>query len=118
MKPQKSGLWTILLALCASASASAQPVYPYKLVAAPKTAVSHHRIYGTIGAVQGSQLTVQTRRGAILVDASNAQRSGLAVLLLVGRVVEVKGNYDGTGTLHANVILRAKSSPFLWKPDT
>jgi hypothetical protein len=29
----------------------------------------------------------------------------------------VRGDYDASGALHANVILRAKKSPILWDSD-
>jgi hypothetical protein len=118
MELKRLALLMILASVSMSRPAIAQALYPYKIVPVPKTPVSHHTLFGTITAMNGSMLSVQTRHGLISVDAASAVRSDLSTVLFVGRVVEIKGNYDESGILHANVILRAKSSPFMWGADT
>ena len=74
---------------------------------------------GTITAVSGSALTLQTRTGAMItVDPTKAQEGDLSVVLLVGEPVIVRGSLDQSGVLHASVIMRAKPQSSLWPTDT
>lgn len=79
---------------------------------------SQHEIFGTISAVNGSQLTVQTRTGSLLqVDASAAIQNDLSIELETGETVDVQGTLDATGVLLASSIQHAKDSPDLWPAD-
>ena len=109
-------IFPILLSFGLSIAAIGQPVYPYPVVAVPAVPLSHHRIFGTIIGINGSLLTIQARSRVVQVDASNALQSQLSVVPVVARRVQVEGDYDAAGTLHANVILPAKGS-ILWGPD-
>jgi hypothetical protein len=78
-----------------------------------------HVTSGTLLAVSGLTLTLQTRTGkSMTIDASkalNAQRIGA---LTVGAPFTVLGStIDETGALLATSIRRAKQSAELWPPD-
>jgi hypothetical protein len=79
---------------------------------------SAHEVFGTIAGINGTLLTVQTRAGLIQVDDASALKNHLSVPPVIGRAVTIAGNYDAAGILHATVMLRAKSSPLLWDPDS
>ena len=77
-----------------------------------------NEVSGTIRAIDGSVLTLQTRSGqTVRVDAASAVRHQQSTVLFVGRTVDVRGAYDDKRVLHAQTIVRAKPSPAVWRPD-
>jgi Domain of unknown function (DUF5666) len=113
------------LAATVPAGALAQQPSPEATPApAPKRALpvlnvrAPNEVSGTIRAIDGNVLTVQTRTGqTVRVDASEALAHEQSTVLLVGRPVDVRGTYDANRVLHAQVIVRAKSTPAVWRPD-
>jgi hypothetical protein len=76
------------------------------------------KVTGTITAINGQTVTLQTRSGAVMViDATEAQQTHLSVPLVVNRPVLVRGARGPSGMFHATTILHAKPQPELWEPD-
>jgi hypothetical protein len=84
---------------------------------APATAEQDSRVFGQVKSIDGSLIMVQTRTGLLEVDTSQAQNDHLSAVPVVGNALMVRGRYDAAGVLHAQTVLRAKSSPDLWEPD-
>jgi hypothetical protein len=98
----------------ANLAAVQSPVPP----APPVLPRDDHEIFGTIKAVAGSSLTLATRAGELVrVDAADAVRNHLSVVLLLGEPIIVSGGYDGAGVLHAKTVLHAKPSSEGWPAD-
>jgi hypothetical protein len=77
-----------------------------------------HQICGTIQAIKGTQITLETRdKSTVEVDAAPAIKNFRSSVLTVGGTVMVQGAYDPKGVLHAESIQRAKSSPATWPAD-
>ena len=75
------------------------------LVVKAPSAPDIQSVSGIITTVSGSQLTLKTETGAELrVEAEVAIRNGLSPELRVGQRVNVSGNVDAQGLLHADVI--------------
>ncbi len=92
--------------------------YATQTEAQPSPDASQREIFGKIGSIEGSRLTIRTRTGTVVqVDASAATAGGRSTPLVVGRAVDIVGMIDAAGTLHAERIMRAKESPALWPPD-
>lgn len=73
-------------------------------------------IYGTVVKIHGSSVTLQTRNGAVVVDASRAMQDRNIVPLFIRQAVGIDGSYV-SGVLRASTIFRAKDSPALWPDD-
>jgi len=100
--PGSSGLQVPVVA---SATAQPNPAQP-------------NRLSGTVLALNGKELTVETRTGQVVrVDAAPAQKASRSAMLVVGGVITALGTYDARGVLRARTVLRAKNSPALWPPD-
>lgn len=96
----------------APAAAGPKRELPLLFVRAPNT------LTGTIRAIDGTTVTVQTRAGqTVRVDASEALARQQSTVLLVGRPIEVSGTYGANRVLHAQTIARAKPSPAVWRLD-
>jgi hypothetical protein len=69
--------------------------------------------------VQGDALALQTRTGAVVsVDLAAARKAGHAgTAIHPGSAMLVRGDYDRSGVLHAQAVVRVKSSPALWRAD-
>ena len=77
-----------------------------------------HQIWGTIQAIKGTQITLETRdKRTVEVDAAPAIKNFRSSVLTVGGTVMVQGAYDAKGVLHAESIQRAKASPATWPAD-
>lgn len=93
------------------------------LPAAPQPAAkitdqTPHQVYGTIRAIKGGMLTLETReKRTVEVDAAPAVKSYRSSVLNVGGTVIIEGQYDVKGVLHAETIQRAKTSPATWPAD-
>jgi len=111
MHPGKLSILPIFLLSFGLSSAAATDVIP------SHAAVSGHKIFGELRVINGSLLTIQTRHGVVQVDGGTALQSHKSAVLVIGRAFMIEGDYDAAGTLHANVILRAKG-PALWGTDT
>jgi hypothetical protein len=85
-------------------------------VVAPDAAPAS-RITGTVKAISGSLITLQTRSGLSRVDATAAQRADLSARIYLGEALLVRGTRGAGGLFEAASIMRAKSSPLLWPPD-
>lgn len=86
--------------------------------AAKSTDQTPHQVYGTIRAIKGGMLTLETReKRSLEVDAAPAVKSYRSSVLNVGGTVIVEGQYDAKGVLHAETIQRAKTSPAIWPAD-
>ena len=109
---------TQLVTLALAVAIGSPPAVAATAIRAPGAAAPAHEVVGVIRSMMGSMLVLQLRNGRYLrVDASSAVQAHESVVLSVERPIEVVGGYDAAGVLHAQSILRAKSSPFLWKPD-
>jgi hypothetical protein len=75
------------------------------------------QISGTIKRVDGSLVTLQTRHGAMEIDAQPAQAAGLSYNLTVGGAITARGEPDAHALFKAYSILRAKASQAMWPPD-
>jgi hypothetical protein len=76
-------------------------------------------ITGTLLAIDGSTLTLQTRTGKTTkIDESQAAQNEQVGILSVGEPITVQGSsFTATGALLATSIVRAKGSSDLWPPD-
>jgi hypothetical protein len=109
-------LWLFLVALTGTWSAGGLAAPPQS--AAKSADQKPHQIYGTIRAMKGSQLKIETRdKRMVAVDAETAMKTYRSALLGVGGSVLVQGPMDAKGVLHAETIQRAKSSPAAWGAD-
>jgi hypothetical protein len=94
------------------------PAGTLSAAAAPQPAINQHEIYGTITAVDGGSLTIETRTGTLLpVDATAAIAANQTVNLKVDKPVRVVGDFNSSGVLVASAITHAKNSPESWPPD-
>jgi hypothetical protein len=80
---------------------------------------SPHVLTGTLLAINGSTLTLQTRAGkTVKIDGSQAARNQQEGALRHGEQFTVQGSsLTGTGALLATSIVRAKGSGNLWPSD-
>jgi Domain of unknown function (DUF5666) len=91
---------------------------PASQAAAKRVDKASHQICGTIRAMKGSQLTVETReKHMVEVDTATAIKTYRSAVLAVGGAVIIQGRRDARGVLHAETIQRAKSSPANWPAD-
>jgi hypothetical protein len=75
-----------------------------------------HQITGTIKTMSSSTIVLSTRTGTeVTVDVTDAVQSQLVPAS--GTALTVIGTFKADGTLLAQSITRAKSSPALWPPD-
>lgn len=94
------------------------PTPPPRTLVAEAEVPAGNKVYGTIDGIDGSEITLKTRTGSTLnVDATNAQRAGQSIPLVVGGPVAVQGTIDPSGVMHAGSIARARPSPAFWPPD-
>ncbi len=109
---------TIFGILPASARAAPEIALQPSPIVSPE---SPHVITGTLLAVNGSTLTLQTRTGkSVKIDASQAMKNQrVGAPLSVGMVLTVQGSsIEGSGALLATSMYRAKgSSGGFWPPD-
>jgi hypothetical protein len=87
-------------------------------VAAPQVELPPgvHQITGAIKTMSSSTIVLSTRTGTqVTVDVTDAVRSQLVPAS--GNALTVIGTFKADGTLLAQSITRAKSSPALWPPD-
>jgi hypothetical protein len=96
---------------------------PTQVPGAPQTLkpsaaqTSPHEVFGAIGNIDGSQLTIRLRSGKLVqIDATTAIEQARTTELYIGRSVAVQGTYDAAGTLHADHIYRVKA-PATWPAD-
>jgi hypothetical protein len=81
---------------------------------------SPHEITGTLLAISGSTLTLQTRTGksAKIADSQAVQNEQVAPLFVGQPFTALGSSFDANGALVATSIVRAKgSSGELWPPD-
>lgn len=77
-----------------------------------------HEIYGTIRAIDGSTITIQTRGGQMLkVDATVAIDKRNYAAPKIGRALMARGVYETGGVLRADYVFHAKSSAAIWMAD-
>jgi hypothetical protein len=76
-------------------------------------------VTGTLLAVNGATLKLQTRAGkTVTVDTSLAERNKQTSLLLLHGVYTAQGSsFSAAGALQATSIFRAKGSTALWPAD-
>jgi hypothetical protein len=113
--------WPILLMSTASLSAGntsvAAPPSAAELVH-PLGTAAPHQITGMLQKIDGSTLTVITRKGAsVSVSDVEAIQTYRAAPLVTGNAFIFGGNYDSRGKLLATIILRAKNSSAAWPED-
>lgn len=89
------------------------------IAAQPAFAASDGNVTGTITAINGATITLNTRGGVMVVDATQALQNHLSVPLVVEQSVMVHGGLEssGSGVFHATAILHAKRQPPPWVPD-
>ena len=87
--------------------------------APPADLDSPHVVTGTLLAVNGATLKLQTRAGkTVTVDTSLAERNKQTSLLLLHGVYTAQGSsFSAAGALQATSIFRAKGSTALWPAD-
>jgi hypothetical protein len=109
------GVILLCMPLCISSACFAASPLP----APPTPLNSTHVVTGTLRAVNGSKLSLQTRTGAtVSIDAYQAIANHRVTLLTPGQSLTVLGSsFDATGALLATSISRAKPSSALWPPD-
>ncbi|WP_245257555.1 hypothetical protein [Methylocapsa acidiphila] len=112
-----------------SASASLSPSAASGLTAASNAGVtasvapaapnSPHVITGTLLALKGATLTVQTRTGGnTYIDAALAQKNLQSADLAIGAAYTSEGSsFNAAGALQATSIIRAKNSSASWPAD-
>ena len=86
------------------------PPFPY--------AGAAHEVYGVVRAINGTTLTVQTRRGQMIsVDASWATREGLVAPIFVPRPVIVHGVFVKNTLVAHDVARNNQPNPAVWPAD-
>lgn len=69
-------------------------------------------LYGVLDAISGNQLTITTQAGVkMTLDAGPALKSGETTILVPRETLSVLGSRGADGTIHADVIRRAKGLP-------
>jgi len=98
---------------------SAAPRIASPLPVPPVAPSSPHQITGTLLAINGSTLTIQTRTGkTVSIDASKAAKNKQFAILGLRKPYTVQGSsFNAVGTLQAISICRAKNSNALWPSD-
>jgi hypothetical protein len=98
---------------------SAAPRIASPLPVQPAAPSSPHQITGTLLAINGSTLTIQTRTGKTMsIDASKAAKNKQFAILMLRKPYTVQGSsFNAVGTLQAISICRAKNSNALWPSD-
>jgi hypothetical protein len=98
---------------------SAAPQIASPLPVPPVAPSSPHQITGTLLAINGPTLTLQTRAGkTVSIDGSKAAKNKQFAVLGLGKPYTVQGSsFDAIGTLQAISISRAKDSSALWPSD-
>jgi hypothetical protein len=76
-----------------------------------------HEVYGVVRAVNGTTLSVQTRRGLISVDTGWATRAGTVAPVFVARTVIVHGVLVKNGLVAHDVMRNNFRDPAAWPPD-
>jgi len=81
-------------------------------------AAARHLLCGIVHKVSGAKFSLETRNGkVVLVDASAAVNAERSATLYDGLAVSVEGTLDKAGALHAETVIRIKSSRDLWPED-
>ena len=84
----------------------------------PLGTTAPNQITGTLLKIDGSTLTVKTRKGAsILIGDAAAVQAHKVTPLVVGKAFIFQGAYGPGGKMQATLILRAKPSPDSWPVD-
>jgi hypothetical protein len=98
---------------------SAAPRIASPLPVPPVAPSSPHQITGTLLAINGSTLTIQTRTGkTVSIDGSKAAKNKQFAILGLRKPYTVQGSsFNAVGTLQAISISRAKDSSALWPSD-
>jgi hypothetical protein len=105
----RSSFFAVAGALAASALATGAGA-----AATPST----NHISGTIVAVSGNALILQTREGKIArVDVSEARANGRVGVLAPHIPIELFGAYAADGTFHCVRTSHAGPAPGAWEPD-
>ena len=100
------------------AQAAATIVQPTAAPAPLSLPPGGHEVYGTAVGLQDSTLTLRTRTGQVIeVNILPAQQATLYAPVAVGAAVLVRGVYDSSGVLQAQVVAHAKPDPAFWPPD-
>jgi hypothetical protein len=73
------------------------------------------QVTGTIKSASGPTMVLSTRTGTVTVNVTDAVQS--RQVAASGNALTVIGSFHADGTLFAQSITRAKSSPALWPPD-
>jgi hypothetical protein len=105
---------TLLGSIAGLHAANMSPTLP--AVQPPSSAPN--QITGTLLKIDGSTLTVKTRKGAsILIGDAAAVQAHKVTPLVVGKAFIFQGAYGPGGKMQATLILRAKPSPDSWPVD-
>ena len=81
-------------------------------------APGQHEICGTIKAINGDSITVQTRNGQIMtVDSSKASEKFDKAQPWVGHALMARGTLISPTVLKADVVMHAKDRPAMWQMD-
>ena len=81
-------------------------------------APGRHEVYGMVKAINGDNITVQTRKGQTLtVDASAASKKFDKAQPWVGHALMARGTYAADGVLKADIVMHAKDHPVMWQAD-
>jgi hypothetical protein len=104
-----------VILLCVSSACFAASPVPV----APAALKSPHVITGTLTAINGSTLSIETRaRKTVTIDAYQAIKNERVAHLKVGQPLTAQGSFfNAAGALQATSISRAKASSALWPPD-
>jgi hypothetical protein len=125
MKFPRSSLHLAAMAFAAvSAAANAQSAAPYRastgsIADRQPPEASPHRLFGTLEAVNGTQLIVRLRSGRELkVDASQAfALTRVSEPLFAGKPAIVRGDFVRGGIFRATSVQRGSADAHNWGPD-
>ena len=97
-----------------------EPVLPVPLAVDMRVALApgRHEIYGTVRAIHGDAITIQTRKGQVMtVDSSTAAKTFDKAQPWIGHALMARGTFAANGVLKADIVMHAKDHPVMWQAD-
>jgi hypothetical protein len=103
-----------------SGARTSEPVLPTPRAVDMRVALApgQHEIYGMIKAIDGDNITIQTRTGQMMtVDSSKASQKFDKAQPWVGHALMARGTLATPGVMKADIVMHAKDHPVMWQAD-
>jgi hypothetical protein len=111
-----------LAAACLCVSVMASQAYaqaPYVPSNVPPAPLGGMRVTGQAVSIVGPKLQLALRNGRTMaINLRIAEARGNVPQIYAGEFLQVQGRLAGPGKITAAAVMRAKSAPAAWSPDT